>query len=369
VIASRRNWVSHDAVQQLAAVAALPGVLSVAGMPDLHPGRGIPVGMVAATGNMVYPHLAGNDIGCGMGLWNCRGGNLKPNLDRWARKLKGLESAWDGDVAGWLAAAGVPATSHDEHLGTIGGGNHFAELQVVKEVRDESILRESGLAENALLLLVHSGSRGLGQAVLEAHLRQHGAAGLAHETPEVRDYLARHDLAVAWARANRALIASRFLSLLGLSGTPVLDLCHNSITRGALGDAPVWLHRKGAAPSGAALVVVPGSRGTATFLCKPVGDQQANLWSLAHGAGRKWARGDARARLEGRCSPESLKRTRLGSRVICEDQDLLYEEAPQSYKDIEVVVQDMVDAGLILVAAVLHPLITYKTRAGVRGRR
>jgi release factor H-coupled RctB family protein len=83
---------------------------------------------------------------------------------------------------------------------------------------------------------------------------------------------------------------------------------------------------------------------------------------LVHGAGRKWSRTDSRARLEKRYSAKDLTRTGLGSYVICEDKDLLYEEAPQAYKNINIVVDDLVQAGLAEVAAVLRPLVTYKVR-------
>jgi release factor H-coupled RctB family protein len=94
----------------------------------------------------------------------------------------------------------------------------------------------------------------------------------------------------------------------------------------------------------------------------PTGDQQKNAWSLAHGAGRKWNRSSTKERLKERFTTESLIRTDLGSYVICEDKDLLFEEAPQAYKNIDVVIDDMVQAGLISVIAGLKPLITYKVR-------
>jgi release factor H-coupled RctB family protein len=83
---------------------------------------------------------------------------------------------------------------------------------------------------------------------------------------------------------------------------------------------------------------------------------------LAHGAGRKWKRSDARGRLEKRYHVKDLETTKLGSRVICKSRDLLYEEAPQAYKDIDLVVDDLVKAGMVDVIASFKPLITYKTR-------
>jgi len=86
------------------------------------------------------------------------------------------------------------------------------------------------------------------------------------------------------------------------------------------------------------------------------------LRTLAHGAGRKWKRSEARARLSDRFRAQDLVRTSLGSRVICEDKALLFEEAPQAYKDIDRVVADLVSAEAAHVIATLRPLLTYKTR-------
>ena len=94
----------------------------------------------------------------------------------------------------------------------------------------------------------------------------------------------------------------------------------------------------------------------------PLGDQTSNAWSLAHGAGRKWGRADAKGRLDRRFAPKDLERTELGSYVICEDKSLLYEEAPQAYKNIESVVGDLVNETIVSVIAVFRPIITYKVR-------
>jgi release factor H-coupled RctB family protein len=130
----------------------------------------------------------------------------------------------------------------------------------------------------------------------------------------------------------------------------------------AISEQTRWLHRKGAAPADQGPVVIPGSRGSLSYLVVPQGDLAGCAWSLAHGAGRKWARSDCKRRLSHRYSLESLSRTEMGSRVICEDKDLIYEEAPQAYKDVDIVVQDLAEAGFLRVVAMLRPLITYKTR-------
>jgi release factor H-coupled RctB family protein len=356
VIASTRTWIEGEAVQQLEGTARLPGMRAAIGMPDLHPGKGSPIGAAFLCEGRVYPHLVGNDIGCGMGLWATDLLRRKAKRDRWAERLGDLDGPWDGDPA--AALAGVGTTEFDASLGTIGGGNHFAELQAIDRVEDAAGLAAAGLDEGALVLLVHSGSRGLGESILRAHVDSFAAGGLDVGTPDADAYLRRHDHAVGWARINRAVIAGRFAEALGAELTPVLDVCHNSVVAAE----GCWLHRKGAAPSTEGLVVIPGSRGTLSYLVRPVAGGEDAGWSLAHGAGRKWKRGEVKARLKDRYRPADLGQTALGGRVICEDRELLYEEAPEAYKDIDVVVGALVEAGLCAVVATLRPLITYKTR-------
>ena len=123
-----------------------------------------------------------------------------------------------------------------------------------------------------------------------------------------------------------------------------------------------WIHRKGAVAAADDFVVIPGSRGSLSYLVKPIGDGESHAGSLAHGAGRKWARREARLRMRERFSVADLAQTGLGGRVICEARDLLYEEAPAAYKNIETVIQDLVEGGLVSVIATFRPLLTYKTR-------
>jgi release factor H-coupled RctB family protein len=167
---------------------------------------------------------------------------------------------------------------------------------------------------------------------------------------------------VRWARASRELLVRRFLDVLGAEGNLVWDGCHNSITRCQSGAETLWVHRKGAVAATGPAVVIPGSRGSLSYLVKPASDGQSHGWSLAHGAGRKWARSEARLRVRERFGPHQLVQTPLGGRVICEERDLLYEEAPAAYKDIQAVIQDLVDARFVSVVATFRPLLTYKTR-------
>lgn len=366
LVASAGQWIEGAAVQQLAAVAAWPGMRRAVGLPDLHPGKVTPIGAAFASDGLLHPVLVGNDIGCGMSLWSTTLKRAKAKPVALAARLHGLDGPWDGDTSARLAAAGLEPTPCDAALGTIGGGNHFAELQAIEQVCDAAALTALGLDAERLLLLVHSGSRSLGERILRDHVERHGAAPLAADSDDGRAYLARHELARRWAVVNRALIAERFAASLRTEVSCRLDICHNSVSAALVDGCPCWLHRKGAAPADAGPVVVPGSRGSFSYLLQPTPDSEATLYSIAHGAGRKWKRSDSRARLQRRFTPQSLSRTALGSEVICEDRELLFEEAPQAYKDIERVIADLVDAGLARVLAVLRPLVSYKLRARVR---
>jgi release factor H-coupled RctB family protein len=283
-------------------------------------------------------------------------------LDRWANLRFDLEHPWEGDVNELLAASDIESTEFDASLGTIGGGNHFAELQAIEQIVSERDYKQLGIGKQQVLVLVHSGSRGLGESVLRDYVDEHQASGSDAESFAAASYLRAHDHAMRWARANRGLIARRFVDALGAQAECLWDGSHNSITRQECEGATVWVHRKGAAPTDTPFVVIPGSRGSLSYLVKPIGDGESHAWSLAHGAGRKWARSDARRRMRERFGVQQLVQTPLGSRVICEDRGLLYEEAPAAYKRVEDVVQELVDAGLVSVIATLRPLLTYKTR-------
>jgi release factor H-coupled RctB family protein len=362
VLASASNWIEGIAEQQLKKTAALPGMRLAVGLPDLHPGKGSPIGAVFAVEGRLYPALVGNDIGCGIGLWQTSLRASKIRREAWADKLRRLDEPWDGDTGTWLAERGLAPSGFEHSLGTIGGGNHFAELQTIERVENAEAFARAGLTEEHVYLLVHSGSRGFGEAILREQVERFRFEGLDSNSPEAAEYLARHDHAMQWADANRALIAARVLDRLGAEGERRLDVCHNWIEQRQVGRRDCWLHRKGAAPSTRGPLVIPGSRGAFSYLVLPVGASERSCYSLAHGAGRKWARTDSRARLEKRVTAKDLTRTDLGSHVICEDRELLYEEAPQAYKNITVVIDDLVRESLIQIVALLRPAVTYKVR-------
>lgn len=363
LIASDETWIEGNAIQQLHTTAELAGMRRVAGMPDLHPGRGYPVGAAFFSTGRLYPALIGGDIGCGMALWSTDVDARKAAPDRLERKLGNLDAPLD-DRWQALASELAPAdVGYRQALGTIGGGNHFAELQRIDEIHDPEAVAALQLDVKRLVLLVHSGSRGLGGAILQDHIHRHGHAGLAQGSADCTAYLAQHDGALRYAEANRQLIARRMLDRLGAKGEQVLDVHHNLVTPSVIQGEAGWLHRKGATPSDAGLVVIPGSRGDFSYLVAPI-PGEASLYSLAHGAGRKWMRSECKDRLFKRYTPAQLGRTKLGSHVVCQDKQLIYEEAPEAYKPVDSIIDSLQQAGLVTVLAKLRPVLTYKTRGG-----
>ncbi len=413
LVISDKNWLETSAVDQLKRTAELPGMCCGVGMPDLHPGKGQPIGAAFITRNLLYPHLVGSDIGCGMGLWKLDVIRKKVKLDKWESRLINLDDPLPDDeleqrlidvgmepnhsVLHEIAGSANAAKALNRKFGTIGGGNHFAEIQQVNEIFNVEVLSSLELDQQSVVFLAHSGSRGVGQKILRNHVDYFAGRSLTTEVNNAKNgqraltkYIEQHDYAVQWAVANRHLIAERFCERLGVKRKALLDVSHNTVTamdkrsidglgltQGRVeeihqgvekaGEARYWIHRKGASPTDQGLVMIPGSRGSLSYLVKPRVSNWNSLvaggFSLAHGAGRKWKRSESRARLEKRYKVKDLEVTVFGGRVICKQRDLLYEEAPQAYKNISVVVDDLVQARMIDVIASFKPLITYKTRS------
>lgn len=380
VIAGDGLWLEDAAFQQLKTTSQLDGMTRVVGLPDLHPGRGYPVGASFFSVGRFYPALVGNDIGCGMALWQTDIAQSKVKLDKLDKQignldsgiddaewslLENLDSSWPARLAGLesaLKAAGL-STSHLGSLGTIGGGNHFMEVQVIDAVHDDVTLASTPLKTKMLQLLVHSGSRGLGQVILRSHVDEFSHNGLVDGSDAARAYIAQHDAACLYAAVNRAAVAARVMQRVRCEASPVLDIHHNTVVPAQFDSKSGWLHRKGATPSDQGLVMLPGSRDDYSYLLKPVtsaGDLSLN--SLAHGAGRKWQRADCKGRLFKLATPDQLTRTSFGGRVICQDKALIYEEAPQAYKSVDSVLGSLVGAGLVEVVSRSRPVLTYKTR-------
>jgi release factor H-coupled RctB family protein len=389
-------WMEGSALEQLARVAALPGCAAAAGMPDLHAGAG-PIGAAFAFSDGAHPALIGGDAGCGVRMVALRGvkaggdalerrvrehteGPALPGVDMaelltaaWAygpRGLAGVAGVPDSlaelaerveDVGGPPSAAVPEDASFAEQIGTTGAGNHFLELGQVERVVDREAAGRAGLAAGELVVLAHSGSRGLGYYLAtrwprEAHETLTGA-GLAAWQAELVG-------ACRFAAANRLVLAWRMLLAVGaarpgkIAGT--LDIVHNTVEAVDHGGAPVWLHRKGCAPAGVGqLTVVLGSRGAPSFVMEGLGCEAA-LSSVAHGAGRRMTRTEAREKVRAKHTRASLTRTTLGSRVLCDDPALLYEEHPDAYKPIVPVVDALEAAGAARRVAEVRPVITVK---------
>jgi release factor H-coupled RctB family protein len=367
LISSESNWIEGAAIQQLQKTAELNGMRAVAGMPDLHPGRGYPIGAAFFSVGRIYPALVGNDIACGMSFWQTTLKLSKLKLDKLAKALNDVEEPlpddWSDDIQQGKIRKNISIDAFDRSLGTIGGGNHFAEFQAIDRIENQVLFDDAKLDKNFTYLLVHSGSRGLGQNILSEHITQHNHDGLQEGSDDFSAYMEKHDEAVRWAELNRELIDRRIMEAIRCDGNQVLDVNHNLVSKSEVSGDSGWLHRKGATPSDNGLVIIPGSRGDYSYLVKPIAEfAHRSLFSLAHGAGRKWARGDCKTRLDKRFSSEDLLRTKLGSRVICGDKELLYDEAPEAYKRCDDIIQSLVDENLIEVIARLRPVLTFKTQ-------
>ena len=363
IFASSQTWIEGEAVRQLHATADLAGMRACVGMPDLHPGKGSPNG-AAFLCDFIHPNLVGTDNGCGVSLWTTDILVHKARADRLIARLDGLDRNWDGDIARWLIDRNIAPTAYDASLGTPGHGNHFIEIQQVVDIFNETLFNELGLSKDRLCLTVHSGSRGFGEAILYEYTAKYGAAGVTADSAEGQYYLGQNRHAVDWAMANRDLCAHRVLEALRTDGQRLLDICHNSVSLVTMEGCQCWLHRKGAAPSDCGVVMIPGSRGDLSFVVKPVAGRNDALYSLAHGAGRKFSRTDAHGKLANLYRDRDIRQNRWGGRVICGERPLLWEEAPECYKDIQTVIDDMVNLGLIEVIATVRPLVTFKTSEG-----
>lgn len=368
LFATARTWLAGEAVRQLHLVAKLDAVRHAVGFPNLASGKGSPVGAAFVAEEVIHPRLIGADIGCGLAL--CKTGlaasAAKP--EEWSRLPFDLDRPWTGSIAAVRDRHGIESTPFDAELGTLGAGSHFAEVLTVENVDDPGVWLKTGIDRDQLLVLVHAGSGSVGESVLRTHLGQHfnpGTTGVDPESYAGSDYLRGHDLALGWARANRELVGQRLAATLGARSEVVCDAAHNEIVRGPSADDG-WIHRHGVAAAGGPIVVIPGSCGGLTYVVRPLASDEAQAWSLPHGAGRKWALTETRVRMRERFDARQLMHTPGGGRVVCDERDRLYEDAPEAYKNIDAVVADLVEAGLVSVVATLRPVLTYKMRKSKR---
>jgi tRNA-splicing ligase RtcB len=361
---------SSDVSRSLDRLRSAGDVVRVAAMPDVHLAEDVCVGVVVATTRRIYPAAVGGDIGCGMAAvrFEC-GADAIASESSAARVLTALyrdvpvlvhpRSAIERPLPDGLEDAPLSAPPLDRRrrrdgrieFGTVGRGNHFVEFQ-----SDD---------EGALWLMVHSGSRAMGGAIRDHHLRgaQIDATGLAFldsESDAGRAYLLDHDWALRYAEANRrALTDAATASVLRLFGatadaTSLVRCAHNHVRSEVHDGARLWVHRKGAIPAGDGEAgIIPGSMGTASFHTMGRG-LAASLRSSSHGAGRAMSRSDARRRIKLRDFERDVEGVWFDRRLARR----LVEEAPSAYRDIGKVMRAQRE--LTRVVRRLRPLLVYK---------
>ena len=350
--------VAAEAQAQLERLARQPYVVGhVAAMPDLHVASGVAVGSVFATERFVVPSALGGDLGCGVSAVHfaaqARGLDLERILDDWSARIPVGDAVHRrSQRLACEAPLSTQALEHQRerlaprHLGTLGGGNHFVELD-----RDSA---------GELWLLVHSGSRGLGAAIGAHHSKAAEATGIGSipgldvESPEGRACLADIAWALTFAADNRkALVAAATDAIAAQTGVgpgDAIDVHHNFVSH----EAGLWIHRKGAVSAVAGMrVLIPGSMGTASYVAEGLGEPRS-FASASHGAGRVMTRKEAHQRI-------SVQRLRQAMRRVVHDEQReasLVEEAPAAYRDIGEVLED--ESDLVKPLLRLEPLVVLK---------
>ncbi|MCY6369342.1 RNA ligase RtcB family protein [Clostridium ganghwense] len=358
IVKSEKSWIESNAVEQLKKVAQLKGIVKAVGLPDLHVGK-TPVGASFITKDIIYPHIIGNDIGCGMTLFSTGLKKDKLKVDKIMKKLQKINGIENINIDELTKEVELPFKGK---LGTIGGGNHFAEFQQIDGIYNKEALDKIGIDKNNIYLLVHSGSRSYGEYILNKYIKEYCCQnGLDANSKGFHDYFCEHTRAVEFAKLNRELIAYRILTAVnGKDDKKLLESVHNSIDKYEIDNEIFYIHRKGAAPSDKGYIVIAGSRGTNSYIVEPEDNLIDYAFSISHGSGRKWARFGCREKLENVYSKKSIRNNSFGCNLICKDKTLIYEEAPEAYKNIERVIEDMLEEKMIRLVASLKPVVTYK---------
>ena len=442
-----------------------PRIEDIIVTPDFHKGAGIPIGTVMMTKGFVVPQAMGNDINCGMRFYTTdlqeeqiveklpalmkkirhlffEGGRQIPMTGRqrqalFRNGLMGLlETYRDGRESGlwryyqpevqekWLgrtrfcgslraeATEGLEdfigdyeQLTYDDQIGTIGGGNHFLEVQRVAELYDGQIANAWKVKKGAVGVMLHAGSLTIGHhsGLLNRKLCQESyPAGLSH--PEHKLYPlpeegGRADIwnrfwsatanAVNFGFANRLflgfMIEAAFTEIVGECEMKLLyDAPHNYICKKELAGETYYLHRKGACRSGGCEemvgtefayygepVMIPGSMGSSSYLLRGLGNPEA-LWSASHGAGRKKSRGEAIKGNEEEfrrfmerfhiITPLDPDRQDVKGRadILQKWEETIRAEAPYAYKDIDQVIAVHTAHQMAAPVARLEPIFTVK---------
>ena len=350
----------------------------VALMPDWHPGKDAVVGCVVPSREVLLPSVIGGDIGCGVAavrLPLCEA-DLTDSWEPIGRRLREVipvGSAYNSVVTDrvrthplWEKELRAPVSNRTlrklvRQFGSLGGGNHFLEVQKDHEER--------------LWVMLHSGSRYLGVQVrdwyVERGVDQPGIdkrlyARIPHlpaDSPLAADYLADMRLVVEFARESRREMMLRTLEVIQEQSPQLdavgvmremIDISHNYVAREEHFGEALFVHRKGAIHVGKGQKgSVPGSMGTESFVIEGRGNEHA-FYSCAHGGGRAMSRGEAMRKVSRKDYEQSLQG------VVCAHSDLLLDEAPEAYKDIRVVMRGQAD--LVKTLYVLAPVLSVKGR-------
>jgi tRNA-splicing ligase RtcB (3'-phosphate/5'-hydroxy nucleic acid ligase) len=440
---------SDESTRQVANVAHLPGIVNYSlAMPDIHWGYGFPIGGVAAfdlAEGIVSPGGVGYDINCGCrlvatkltlvdvqekikdlttalyknipsgvgstGQVKLSGKDQKKVLEegsKWAIKAgfgssDDLETTEDGGAMTGADPDQVSARALErgkQQLGTLGSGNHFLEIEAVQEIFDETAAQAFGLSKGQIVIMIHSGSRGLGYQICDDYLalmvkhapetgielpdRQLACAYL--NSQRGRNYLAAMACGANYAWANRQLLMHRTREIFEktlrmapreLGMRLVYDVCHNiaKIESFHIGGSlkKLCVHRKGATrayPAGhesvaaryravGQPVLIPGDMGNGSYVL--VGQPKAmeeTFGSACHGAGRVMSRTQATKASRGRSISREL--ADQGVLVMAGSRGTLSEEIPEAYKNLQDVVQVVHEAGIAKKVAKLKAIACIK---------
>ncbi|MFG3001696.1 RtcB family protein [Streptomyces sp. NPDC048340] len=375
--------VDEGAMRQLHNTAGLPWIKGLAVMPDVHYGKGATVGSVIAMKDAVCPAAVGVDIGCGMSAvrTSLTANDLPGDLSGLRSKIEraipvgaGMhrEAVDPGRLYGFSEngfgglwerfdyVADAVKFRRDRamrQMGTLGSGNHFIELST-----DMS---------GAVWLMLHSGSRGIGNGLADFHINV--ARGLSHNqglvdrdlavflaaTPEMQDY--RNDLfwAQEYAKYNRAVMMSLLKEVIRrefrkakVSFDHEISCHHNYVAEERYDGMDLLVTRKGAIRAGSGdFGIIPGSMGTGSYIVKGLGNEKS-FNSASHGAGRKMSRTAAKRKFSTRDLAEQTKG------VECRKDSGVVDEIPGAYKSIEQVIDQQTD--LVEVVAKLKAVVCVK---------
>jgi rtcB protein len=372
--------VEDSALRQIENLTTLPFLFHhLALMPDVHAGVGMPIGGVLACKDVVIPNAVGVDIGCGMCAlrtsWQVS--DITPDVLR-KKIMRGIRKRIPIGMGRHKVAQDevfLP-TGHDvenmvivkqrqisatKEIGTLGGGNHFIELQ-----KDET---------GHLWVMLHSGSRNLGARVgdhynkiaADLNARWHSAVSpdlrlpfLPKGTPEFDLYWKEMLYCVDFAYCNRRLMMQRIQEVLAevlpdIEFDPMINIAHNYAALEEHFGERVIVHRKGATLATVGTTgIIPGSQGTASYIVEGLGNPEA-FNSCSHGAGRALSRGVAIKTLDMAEELAALEAKGIVHAIRCQDD---MQEATGAYKDIEEVISNELD--LVKVKTRLLPIAVIK---------